>query len=97
MKNKKTTKRNNNIPLQSHWPTIDLHGEDRKSAELLVKDFLNDLCKLKSEKGIIIHGIGTGTLKKTVHEVLKYDKRIEKYYIDFWNIGCTIVEFKNNN
>lgn len=82
------------IPLQSNLPTIDLHGEDRKSAELLVKQFLNDLWKLKIEKAIIVHGIGTGILKKQVHEVLKKDKRIEKYYIDFFNIGCTVVELK---
>lgn len=83
-----------NIPLQSNIPTIDLHGEDRKTAELLVKQFLDDLCKLKYEKGLIIHGIGTGILKKQVQEVLKKDKRVEKYYIDFFNIGCTVVEFK---
>lgn len=83
-----------NIPLQSNIPTIDLHGEDRKTAELLVKQFLDDLCKLKYEKGLIIHGIGTGILKKQVQEVLKKDKRIEKYYVDFFNIGCTVVEFK---
>lgn len=87
---------NNNIPLQSNIPAIDLHGEDRKSAELLVKQFLDDLWKLKIEKGLVIHGIGTGILKKQVHEVLRKDKRIEKYYIDFFNIGCTIVEFKKN-
>lgn len=86
----------NNIPLPSNIPTIDLHGEDRKTAELLVKQFLDDLCKQRYEKGLIIHGIGTGILKKQVHEVLKKDKRIEKYYIDFFNIGCTIVEFKKN-
>jgi len=85
-----------NIPLQSNIPTIDLHGEDRKTAELLVKDFLDDLCKLKYEKGLIIHGIGTGILKKQVHEVLKKDKRIDRYYIDFFNIGCTVVEFRKN-
>lgn len=87
---------NSNIPLESNVPTIDLHGEDRKSSELLVKQFLNDLVKLKLEKGIIIHGIGTGILKKQVHEVLKRDKRVEKYYINFFNIGCTVVELKKN-
>lgn len=88
--------KNSNIPLRSNIPTIDLHGEDRKSAELLVKQFLDDLWKLKYDQGLIIHGIGTGVLKKQVHEVLKKDKRIEKYYINFFNIGCTVVEFKKN-
>ncbi len=83
--------------LQSNFPSIDLHGEDRKSAELLVKQFLNDLEKQKYEKAVIIHGIGTGILKKQVHQVLQHDKRVEKYYIDFFNVGCTIVELKKNN
>lgn len=83
-----------NIPLTSNLPSIDLHGEDRKSSELLVKEFLDDLCKLGYVRGIIIHGIGTGVLKKQVHEVLKRDKRVENYYIDFFNVGCTIVELK---
>lgn len=82
--------------LNSNIPTIDLHGEDRKSAEFLVKQFINDQIKLRTDKIIIIHGIGTGILKKQVHEVLKHDKRIEKYYIDFFNVGCTIVELKQN-
>ena len=83
-----------NIPLTSNLPSIDLHGEDRKSSELLVKEFLDDLCKLGCVRCIIIHGIGTGVLKKQVHEVLKRDKRVENYYIDFFNVGCTIVELK---
>lgn len=87
---------NSNIPLYRNVPTIDLHGEDRKSAEFLVKQFINDQVKLHSERLIIIHGIGTGILKKEVHEVLKHDKRVEKYYINFFNVGCTIVELKQN-
>ena len=88
--------KNKNIPLRSNIPTIDLHGEDRKSAELLVKQFLDDLWKLKCGEAIIVHGIGTGILKKQVHEVLKNDNRVDKYYIDFFNIGCTVVELKKN-
>lgn len=77
-------------------PSIDLHGEDKKTAEILVKQFIDDHWKLKNKMIIIIHGIGTGILKKQVHEVLKKDKRVEKYYINFFNIGCTIVELKEN-
>lgn len=75
-------------------PSIDLHGEDRKTAELLVKVFINDNVRIGNEKIIIVHGIGTGILKKQVHEVLRNDKRVEKYYIDFFNVGCTVVELK---
>lgn len=82
------------IPLYSNRPKIDLHGEDRKSAELLVKQFIDDNIKIGNKKVVIIHGIGEGIIKKQVHNLLKKDKRIEKYYIDFFNVGCTIVEIK---
>ena len=75
-------------------PNIDLHGETRDTARILVDEFINDNIKLKNYKINIIHGIGTGILKKEIHEFLKKDKRIEKYYIDFFNPGSTIVEIK---
>lgn len=84
----------NSMMLYKNLPSIDLHGEDRKTAELLVKQFLNDNWTLGNKKIIIVHGIGTGVLKKQVHEVLRKDKRIDKYYVDFFNVGCTLVEFK---
>lgn len=82
--------------LSSNLPSLDLHGEDSKTAEILVKQFINDNIRTGNLKILIIHGIGTGTLKRKVHDVLKHDKRIEKYYINFFNVGCTIVEIKNN-
>jgi len=80
--------------MYNSYPTIDLHGEYAFSARELTKEFINDNILLKEKKLCIIHGIGQGILKKTVHEVLKQDKRIKKYYIDFMNPGCTIVEIK---
>lgn len=93
-KNKNNSKFN--LPLLGNVPTIDLHGETRETASILVKQFLDDSCKLKNDTVVIIHGIGTGILKKEVHNLLKKDKRIKKFYIDFFNAGCTIVEFDDN-
>ncbi len=76
------------------YPSIDLHGEYQFSAEILTKEFIDDNIKLKQKKLCIIHGIGEGILKNTVHDVLKKDKRIKRYYIDFMNPGMTIVEIK---
>ena len=76
------------------YPSIDLHGEYAFSAEVLTKEFIDDNIKLKKSKLCIIHGIGKGILKEAVHKVLKKDKRIEKFYIDFMNPGCTIVEIR---
>ena len=80
--------------LDSNIPTINLHGETREISRILVEEFINDNIKLGNHKLNIIHGIGTGTLKKEVHDLLKKDKRIEKYYVDFFNVGCTTVIIK---
>ena len=76
------------------YPTLDLHGEYAFSAEILTKEFINDNINLRKRHLCIIHGIGEGILKNTVHKVLKNDKRILKYYVDFFNPGCTIIEIK---
>ena len=76
------------------YPTLDLHGEYSFSANVLTKEFINDNITLKNKKLCIIHGIGTGKIKEVVHEVLKEDKRIKDYKVDFMNPGCTIVEIK---
>ena len=78
------------------YPTLDLHGEYAFSAEVLTKEFINDNISLNNKMICIVHGIGKGIIKKTVHEVLKHDKRIENYYVDFMNPGCTIVKIKEN-
>lgn len=76
----------------SNIPSIDLHGEVRDSARVLVMEFINDNIKLKNEKILIIHGIGSGALKNEVHKVLKANKKVKSYKLDNFNSGCTVVE-----
>ena len=78
----------------SNTPSLDLHGLDRQIATILVKEFISDHYKMGIFKVVIVHGKGTGVLKKTVHEVLKKDKLVEKFYIDFFNDGSTVVKIK---
>ena len=66
---------------------LDLHGESREIARILIEEFIRDSIKMGEEKVKIIHGIGTGVLKKEVQKVLKNNKNVEKSYIDFFNIG----------
>lgn len=73
-------------------PTIDLHGETKDTSRLLVREFINDNYKLKYKKVLIIHGIGEGILKKEVHKILKDNKLVKNFYLDNFNIGCTVVE-----
>ena len=78
------------------YPSIDLHGEYAFSAKELTKEFINDSIALKNKKICIIHGIGEGILKNAVHEVLKSDRRIKSFKVDFMNPGCTIAEIKED-
>ena len=71
---------------------IDLHGYDRDMARVLTNDFINDSLTLKKEKIIIIHGIGNGIVRNSVHETLSKNKNVKKYCIANNNAGITIVE-----
>ncbi len=76
----------------NYLPQLDLHGEYQFSAKYLTEEFINDNIFLKNYKICIIHGIGSGLVKKAVYEVLKKDKRVKLYKQDNMNPGCTIVE-----
>ena len=83
----------NNIFLD-RYPSIDLHGFDRDSARVCVEDFIRDNMMLGNNIIVIIHGIGTGILKREVHEVLRVNKNVLEYKTDDFNSGCTIVKLK---
>ena len=76
----------------SYLPYLDLHGETTATIVYLIESFIRDNVKLKNNKVIIIHGKGSGALKNKSHEILKRNKRVNKYYIDGLNDGQTIVE-----
>ena len=61
------------------YPTLDLHGEYSFSAKYLTEEFINDNIQLKNKKICIIHGIGEGILKNTVHDILKNDSRVKSF------------------
>ena len=83
-----------NDPFTARYPKLDIHGETTLTCIAIIKSFINDNYKLKNKNIIIIHGKGTGELKKATHEYLKGHKMVEKYYIDGLNDGQTIVELK---
>ena len=82
--------------ILSTTPSIDLHGYDRESARIAVKDFLTDVLRMGEKTCIIIHGIGYGILQKEVQLYLEKDKRVESYYLSFINPGCTVVKLKTS-
>ena len=83
--------------ILSSYPSIDLHGMDREYVVFKVREFIDDCYKLKYEKIVIIHGVGTGILKDTVRSYLQKEKRVLEYKLDFMNPGCTLVTLKFDN
>ena len=82
------------VQLYKYLPTIDLHGYDRDYARIMINDFIEEQYKLKNYKVIIIHGNGTGIIKKVTQETLRKNKKVENYKIDNFNTGMTIVSIK---
>lgn len=82
------------IQLYSNLPTLDLHGTDRDYARVLINDFIKDNYNIKNNKVIIVHGVGTGIIRKTTQETLKKNKLVDSYKIDNFNDGQTIVNIK---
>lgn len=76
----------------SNLPSLDLHGIDREYARILINEFIEDNYKIKNTKVIIIHGIGTGIIRKTTKDVLSRNKYVKEFKIDNFNPGTTIVE-----
>ncbi len=79
-------------PFTCRFPQLDIHGETTTTCIAVINSFLKDNIKLKQRNVIIIHGKGSGALKKATHEYLKKLKIVNKYYIDGMNDGQTIVE-----
>ena len=59
------------MSLYDHLPTLDLHGIDRDYARILINDFIADHYKIKTEQVVIVHGNGTGIIKKVTQETLR--------------------------
>ena len=66
----------------NRYPSIDLHGYDRDSARVAVNDFVLENIIMKNEMIVIIHGIGSGIVKKEVHEALRVNKNVIDYKLD---------------
>lgn len=80
--------------LSKNIPSIDLHGFDRDYARIMINDFILDNYKIHKEYISVIHGIGSGVLKKVTHETLKTNKYVLEYELNNFNNGETIVKIK---
>lgn len=78
-------------PFTSRLPHLDIHGETSLTCIAPIKSFIDDNFKLKNKMIVLIHGKGTGILRKAAHDFLKANKKVIKYYIDGMNDGQTII------
>ena len=75
-------------------PSIDLHGFDCDYAIVKINEFINDNKIMKNSVVVIIHGVGSGIIKKVTHDTLKKNKDVIDYRLFYNNTGVTIAKIK---
>jgi DNA mismatch repair protein MutS2 len=76
---------------------LDIRGEKPETAEFEVIKYIDNSYTAGLERVEILHGKGTGALKKTVAEILKKHDKVKNFYfapIEFGGEGITIAELK---
>jgi len=76
---------------------LDIRGKYADEIEELLEKFIYDGHINSMSELTIVHGKGTGSLRKAVHEILKRNKVINNFRLGNWNegdTGVTIVELK---
>lgn len=81
-------------PFLYDAPSLDIHGYDRYGSTALIDVFIDNSLRIGKKEIIIIHGKGSGILKKSTHDYLKKDKRVLEYKLNIFNDGETIVKLK---
>ena len=77
-------------------PEVDLRGMDSVEAICVLDRYLDEAMRSNLKQVRIIHGKGTGVLRKAVHEDLKRNKHVKKYRLGVYGEGedgVTIAEF----
>ena len=78
-------------------PELDLRGMDALEASAVLSIFLDNAYMANLTQVRIIHGKGTGVLRKMVHEELKKHKRVKKFRLGVYGEGedgVTIAELE---
>lgn len=76
---------------------IDIRGERPEEAEFEVLKFVDDAYTAGLDRIEILHGKGTGTLKKTVKDILSHHDKVKNFYfapLEIGGDGITIAELK---
>jgi len=76
---------------------LDIRGRRPEEADFEILKFIDDSYMTGQQQIEILHGKGTGVLKKTVKDILDKHEKVKNYYfapIEFGGEGITIVELK---
>ena len=76
---------------------IDIRGMMVNEAESIVGKFIDDAALTGLKTVLIIHGKGTGALRKGIHDFLKHNKSVASFQfadIDEGGTGATLVTIK---
>ena len=76
---------------------LDIRGYETLEAESVVDNYIDSAVMAKLGSVTIIHGKGTGTLRKAVHEILRRNKAVKSFRLGRYGegeAGVTIVELK---
>ena len=96
---KETKAENHHHNLQNLIPQhrLDIRGRKPEEVDFEIIKFLDDSYMNGQDRIEILHGKGTGALKKTVRDILDKHEKVKNYYfapIEFGGEGITIVELK---
>lgn len=76
---------------------LDIRGMESIEAEGVVENFLSAAVMGRLETVTIIHGKGTGVLRKAVHEILRRNKAVKSFRLGVYGegeAGVTVVTMK---
>jgi len=93
----KIRKREMKLNLKSVSTSVDLRGMDSQEAIYTVDKYLDEACLGGLKEATIIHGKGTGVLRKTITDMLKRHGHVKAYRLGNYGeggSGVTVVEIK---
>ena len=76
---------------------LDIRGCETLEAESIVENYIDSAVMAKLGTVTIIHGKGTGALRKAVHEMLKRNRAVKSFRLGRYGegeAGVTVVELK---